>query len=75
MSAIAEVVAHHAPVPMEFVGIMDSFGDSGDPEALMEQFHLTDVEIAEAVERVITRKTVKREPNISKYHVFRMRFK
>jgi transketolase len=56
-SAVAEVVAHHAPVPMEFVGIMDRFGDSGDPETLMKEFHVTDAEIFEAVGRVVERKS------------------
>lgn len=39
--AVAEVVVKNAPVPMEFVGVKDSFGGSGDPEELMVKFGLT----------------------------------
>ncbi len=44
-AAIAEVVVKNAPVPMEFVGVKDSFGGSGEPEELMEKFGLTWKEI------------------------------
>ncbi len=44
-SAVAEVVAKNAPVPMEFVGVKDTFGGSGDPIELMEKFGLTWKEI------------------------------
>ena len=40
-SAVAEVLAKNAPVPMEFVGVKDTFGGSGDPLELMEKFGLT----------------------------------
>lgn len=43
--AVAEVVVKNAPVPMEFVGVKDSFGGSGDPEELMVKFGLTWKEI------------------------------
>lgn len=43
--AVAEVVCKNAPVPMEFVGVKDSFGGSGEPEELMEKFGLTWKEI------------------------------
>jgi len=33
------------PVPMEFVGVKDSFGGSGEPEELMQKFGLTWKEI------------------------------
>jgi transketolase len=39
--AVAEVTAKNAPVPIEFVGVKDSFGGSGEPEELMEYFGLT----------------------------------
>ncbi len=44
-SAVAEVIVKNAPVPMEFVGVKDSFGGSGEPEELMEKFGLTWKEI------------------------------
>jgi transketolase len=43
--AVAEVTAKNAPVPIEFVGVKDSFGGSGEPEELMVKFGLTWKEI------------------------------
>ncbi len=40
-SAVAEVVVKNYPVPMDFVGIQDSFGESGQPQELMEKYGLT----------------------------------
>ncbi len=40
-SAVAEVLAKNYPVPIEFVGIRDTFGGSGEPEELLEKFGLT----------------------------------
>jgi len=40
-SAVAEVVCGNHPVPMEFVGMNDRFGESGKPHELMEKFGLT----------------------------------
>lgn len=40
-SAVAEVVVKNHPVPMDFVGMMDRFGESGKPEELMEKYGLT----------------------------------
>jgi len=48
-------VANH-PVPMEFVGIQDRFGQSGSPAALMEEYGLTAKGIVAAVEKAISRK-------------------
>lgn len=55
-SAVAEVLGDHHPVPLERVGIMDTFGESGQPEELMEHYHLGVSDIVHAVERVIRRK-------------------
>ncbi|MBN9400787.1 MAG: transketolase family protein ['Candidatus Kapabacteria' thiocyanatum] len=46
--AVAECTAKNAPVPIEFVGVKDSFGGSGEPEELMVKFGLTSKEIAAA---------------------------
>ncbi|MEZ5084669.1 MAG: transketolase C-terminal domain-containing protein [Bacteroidales bacterium] len=40
-SAVAEVVVRYHPVPMDFVGMNDSFGESGRPEELMKKYGLT----------------------------------
>jgi transketolase len=55
-SAVAEVLVKHAPVPVEMVAIRDSFGESGNPADLMKLFHLKDVDVAAAAERVLKRK-------------------
>ena len=55
-SAIAEVVVQYHPVPMAFVGMPDSFGESGTPRELMGKFGLTAGKICEKVREVIGRK-------------------
>ncbi|MGE3063785.1 MAG: transketolase family protein [bacterium] len=41
-SAVAEFAALNRPVLMEFVGIEDTFGESGTPESLFEKYNLTE---------------------------------
>jgi transketolase len=55
-SAVAEVLAATCPVPIEFVGIQDKFGQSGKPEELIEHYGMGVSHIEAAVERVIGRK-------------------
>lgn len=55
-SAVAEVVAQNACVPMEIVGVPDVFGESGKPDQLLEHYGLKDRNIAEAVRKVLKRK-------------------
>ena len=55
-SAVAEVVVSNNPVPMEFVGIKDTFGESGKPADLIVKYGLKDVNIVEAVRKVLKRK-------------------
>lgn len=43
--AVAECTAKNAPVPIEFVGVKDTFGGSGEPEELMAKFGLTSGDI------------------------------
>ncbi len=54
-SAVAEALAQRAPCPMEFVGVRDCFGASGEPEELAEQYGLTGPHIADAARRVLAR--------------------
>jgi transketolase len=56
-SAVAEVLARHSPVPIEFVGVQDRFGQSGSPSELLEHYGMGVSHIKEAVKRVIGRKT------------------
>jgi len=55
-SAVAEVLAQHCPVPIEFVGINDRFGISGPGMDLLTEFGLKDVNIVKAVNKVLKRK-------------------
>ena len=55
-SAISEVTSFEWPVPIEFVGIPDSFGESGQYEELLEKFGLGVQDIILAVEKVMKKK-------------------
>ena len=56
-SAVAEVLARNFPVPIEFVGVHDSFGESAkDYKELWQKFGLTKEKIVESVKKVILRK-------------------
>jgi transketolase len=55
-SAIAEVLAGHYPVPIEMVGVQDHFGESGEPNELIEKYGMGDVAIKEAIKKVLNRK-------------------
>ncbi len=55
-SAVCEVVTTTKAVPVERVGIKDTFGESGTPKELMKKYGLTAEDIIEAVQRVIARK-------------------
>lgn len=55
-SAVAEVVVQQCPVPMEFVAVDDTFGQTGSPQQLLEVFHLKDKDIAAAAKQALSRK-------------------
>ena len=55
-SAVAEVTAENRPVPIEFVGVSDLFGQSGTPDELIEYYGMGIEAIKAAVKRVIKRK-------------------
>ena len=54
--AVAEALAATHPCPIEFVGLKDTFGASGEPEELATLFGIGTGAIAEAARRVIARK-------------------
>ncbi len=54
--AVAETLAASLPTPMEFVGMPDCFGESGQPDELLAKYHLDAPAITAAVKRVINRK-------------------
>lgn len=55
-SAVAELTSEHYPVPLERIGVRDSFGESGTPTELLEKYQLTAPWIIAAIMRVIRRK-------------------
>jgi len=55
-SAVAEVLAQNFPVPIEFIGIRDLFGQSGTPDELVEHYGMGKNSIKEAVRKVLARK-------------------
>ncbi len=54
--AICELLAQHCCVPVELIGINDTFGESGEPEELLEAYQLGSRHVAAAVEAVLRRK-------------------
>lgn len=54
--SVARTLALSTPTPQEFVATMDTFGESGTPEKLMEKYSLNAEAIVEASEKVIKRK-------------------
>ncbi|MCL5071606.1 MAG: transketolase family protein [Actinobacteria bacterium] len=55
-SAVAEVLAQNYPVPMEMIGVRDSFGESGEPWELIEHFGLGVKSIKKAIKKVLKNK-------------------
>src|SRR5262249_25462017 len=54
--AVAEALAATHPCPIEFVGVRDTFGASGEPEELAVMFGISASHIADAARRAIARK-------------------
>lgn len=54
--AVAEALAATHPCPMEFVGVKDVFGASGEPEELAHQYEIAAPHIAAAARRALARK-------------------
>ncbi|MBI2647835.1 MAG: transketolase family protein [Candidatus Wildermuthbacteria bacterium] len=54
--AVAELLCRELPLPVEFVGVRDRFGESGTPEELLTAFRLTHPFIIEAARKAIQRK-------------------
>ncbi|MBC6989482.1 transketolase family protein [Hymenobacter sp. BT491] len=54
--SIAQLLAREEPLPLEMVGVNDSFGESGTPDQLMEKYKLNEAAIVAAVEKVMSRR-------------------
>ena len=54
--SIAQVAAKHCPVPIEYVGTQDVFGESGTPAQLLKKYGLDVPDIIAAAEKALSRK-------------------
>ena len=54
--AISEWLTRNYPIPLEMVGVKDTFGQSGSPMEMMEMMGLTKSDICEAARRAVVRK-------------------
>jgi transketolase len=54
--AVAEILAKHRPAPMEFIGMRDTYGESGPPAQLLEKYGMTPKDIKSAVKKILRRK-------------------
>ena len=55
-SAVAEITSKHYPVPIEFIGMNDSFGESGNPDELLIKYKMKADNIIDSVKQVLKRK-------------------
>ena len=55
-SAVSEILAQNYPVPMEFIGVQNKFGQSGVPKELVEHYGMGKDAIKESVKKVLKRK-------------------
>ncbi len=54
--AVSQVLTRNFPAPQEYVGVNDSFGESGTPDELMVKYGLDTVNIVASAKKVIERK-------------------
>jgi transketolase len=54
---VAQVVAETRPCPMEFVGIQDTYAESGQPDELMDKYGLVARDVAAAARKAVARKS------------------
>jgi len=66
--AVAECVAGTCPVPVERVGIADTFAETGPYAKLLDKYGMSVAAIADAVRRVLKRKTAAETPSLAESH-------
>ena len=54
--SIAQVLTRNHPAPQEYVGVNDTFGESGTPAELMTKYGIDTPDVIAAAERAIQRK-------------------
>lgn len=55
-SCVAQATARLHPCPIEFVGLHDTYAESGDAEALLRKYGLTSTEVESAARRIVARR-------------------
>jgi len=55
-SAVCEVLAKGNPVPVEMIGMQNTFGESGEPDQLLEKYGMKAKDIVAAAKKVLERK-------------------
>ncbi|MGY6741251.1 MAG: transketolase family protein [Cecembia sp.] len=55
--SIAQTLIRNNPAPLEYVGVMDSFGESGTPTQLLEKYGLNAENVVKAAKKAIARKS------------------
>jgi len=55
---VAEVLGEMHPAPMKRVGVMDTFGESGDPGELLKKYGLTSANIEQAASELLQRNSL-----------------
>jgi len=53
---VSEILAQNYPVPIEFIGVKDLFGQSGKPDELLEHYGMGKEAIKDAIRKVLKRK-------------------
>lgn len=54
--SVAQVLSRNNPTPQEYVGVNDTFGESGTPDELMTKYNIDTADIIKASKKVISRK-------------------
>lgn len=54
--SIAQIAATHCPIPIEYIGTNDTFGESGKPSELLVKYGLDAAHIVAAAEKAIARR-------------------
>ncbi|MSR85363.1 transketolase family protein [Candidatus Uhrbacteria bacterium] len=54
--AVCETLGQNFPVPVEAIGMPNSFGESGEPQELLKKYGMTTSDVIKAVKKVLKRK-------------------
>ncbi len=55
-SAVSEFLSENYPIPIEIIGVEDSFGESGEGYELLEKYNISTKEIIKRVKKILKRK-------------------